>query len=688
MSQITPTSSMSLPCMLCGRQDDCPEKYGEKKTLHNLTLHYNCLLLSSGIWQRGEEDEGLYGFLLDDIKKEVNRAKKMKCCLCKNRGASIGCVTPRCKKSYHYPCGVEKECIFQFTESFRSYCWDHRPVQLVTSSQVGGSSHCTICLENIEHTPSYHVLHSPCCKSSWFHRDCLQYQALSAGLHFFRCSVCNNKDKFQNEMLRMGIHIPERDASWELEENAFHELLERYQHCDVEMCICPNGREFNKPDSKWEILRCQCCGSKGTHLACSSLMKYNHGWDCTECKNIVCTPGKRSRPGSLTPSETRGHLGYGLNQPSPKSPRKSVVVRPIHTISGILQDLRLQLCRNPMYLLVKKESIWDSSVKAFRKYSFSPFHTIHVKYKEFNLRKANQERNVSTSEYFHLLLKSLENSILFEGSERKNLSMHPDAQRDNLYFEAGRMIAVALVHGGPAPGFFSRTLFYCLIYEPQHVQPILDDVVDPDVLQAIRTIQSCHKRNSLQSAVNQYFEYLQNTGSLRLVHAVSDKVLLVNDILAYHVIRRVQQQLESFKLGLKTLGVLEKIQAHPTAFWSVLCMKQEKLTAKLMADLFTVAYPEDIYTNRQSDTCFWIDYLEDTEEGSTAVSLENILVFVTGLDSIPPAGFNPPATVHFSHRAVPTADRKHNCLKLPILPSYIEFRRSLDQAICKTLQKV
>lgn len=33
--------------------------------------------MSSGIWQRGEEDEGVDGFLITDIKKEVNRAAKL-----------------------------------------------------------------------------------------------------------------------------------------------------------------------------------------------------------------------------------------------------------------------------------------------------------------------------------------------------------------------------------------------------------------------------------------------------------------------------------------------------------------------------------------------------------------------------------------------------------------------------------
>lgn len=33
--------------------------------------------MSSGIWQRGEEDEGVDGFLIKDIRKEVNRAAKL-----------------------------------------------------------------------------------------------------------------------------------------------------------------------------------------------------------------------------------------------------------------------------------------------------------------------------------------------------------------------------------------------------------------------------------------------------------------------------------------------------------------------------------------------------------------------------------------------------------------------------------
>lgn len=33
--------------------------------------------MSSGIWQRGKEEEEVYGFLVEDIKKEVQRASKL-----------------------------------------------------------------------------------------------------------------------------------------------------------------------------------------------------------------------------------------------------------------------------------------------------------------------------------------------------------------------------------------------------------------------------------------------------------------------------------------------------------------------------------------------------------------------------------------------------------------------------------
>ncbi|XP_056403323.1 G2/M phase-specific E3 ubiquitin-protein ligase [Hyla sarda] len=693
MSDSDPSATGNLACMLCGRKDDCTEKFGEKKTYkeHNLTLHYYCLLLSSGIWQRGNEDEGIYGFLVSDIKKEINRARKLKCCVCKGHGASIGCVFPRCKRGYHFPCGTERQCIFQFTDIFSSFCWEHRPVQTVLSTQSKESSPCTICLETVEHVPSYHVLRGPCCKTSWYHRDCLQYQALSAGLFFFRCTVCNNRDIFQEEMLRMGIHIPERDASWELEENAFQELLERHQRCDVKRCLCRNGRDYNIPESKWEIIRCQSCGSSGTHIACSSVENVNQTWECAECSNIICSPVKRSHPASLNWSETIDNSGFDAEPPAAKCRKHSrnsrqVILKQVQRhISDILQELRSPIDKATFTVKVQSKSLWRSSLSCFRKRCFSPYNALQITFTNVN----GKSSDISPPCYFKLLLDAIQNSSVFEGSERKNLSLNVAALEEDLYYEAGRMLAMALVHGGPAPGFISHSLFYCLIYDSHHVQPTIEDVADPNVLQAILKIQSCHKINDLKAVIADYYEYLENTGSLRLVQSVSEKSYLIKNILAYHVIGRVQKPLERFKEGLKTLGVLENIQTYPTAFWSVLCMKPEKLTTKVLADLFTITYHRSLRPDQQCNAInLWEDYLEDTGDGATAVSLEDILSFATGIDSIPPAGFTPqPSVLFHSQHIFPSANRITHSLELPVKGSYEEFQESMDKAICTALNK-
>ncbi|XP_056201315.1 G2/M phase-specific E3 ubiquitin-protein ligase [Falco biarmicus] len=725
-------------CVLCGRPDDCPKKYGEKKTYaeYNLTVHNYCLLMSSGIWQRGEEDEGVDGFLIADIRKEVTRAAKLKCNICRKKGASIGCVAPKCKRSYHFPCGLEKECIFQFMENFRSYCWEHKPVQKLLNKESGGTSQCTICLDLVEQLPAYSVLKSPCCKNAWFHRECLQYQALSAGIFFFRCTVCNNKDKFQKEMLRMGIHIPEKDASWELEENAYQDLLQCYQHCDSRRCLCKKGRDYNQPDSKWEIKRCQYCGSRGTHLACSAVKSWELNWECMECRSIISKSGnyRKRKKHPLATSEKTDGTSCLLEEPSPKCPRQSAgsrrsflqspkitcrnnlspcshlqlpasnrVTMPLsplmsnrnwslrkkqlgkqrRQVSSILKELKLQVNTKTTRLNINPGNIWNSALKGFRQRNFNPTETIEIKFTNWKNR-LKTDISASKHRFFQLLMLHLENSSLFEGSSAKNLSLDFQAVKENLYFEAGKMIAVSLVHGGPSPGFFSETLFNCLVYGPENVKPALEDVADVDVAETIKMIKHANSLSSLQSTVQDCYKFLAAAGCLRPVTALCDKNKLVDDLLIHHVIKRIISPLESFRQGLETLGVLEKFQMHPDVFSSILCHKPERLSAEVLCDLFTIHSSSDV--NEVEGVDFWIHYLQDVESRESVVTLEDVLFFATGSFSVPPVGFDPEPAIKFLHRRYPVGNRLLNCLELPITQTYEQFKKIMELTIRKTLR--
>ncbi|XP_029847529.2 G2/M phase-specific E3 ubiquitin-protein ligase isoform X2 [Ixodes scapularis] len=297
-----------------------------------IMVHYYCLLFSSGLKQRGNTSGPLNGFLLADVMAELRRGAKLKCCYCNKFKATVACCLKMCEKKFHVGCGIANDCLLQFYGDFRAYCPDHRPNQHMTPKETGPAS-CLICACELVPQPSPRVLLTPCCKNS-FHKACLQAQAMSAGSHLFKCSVCNNKEAFQKEMLDYGISIPERDASWERQQGAYQELLYRYQRCDAVRCRCPMGREISLDGcSDWEVIPCSTCGSQGIHKACGNLsrapVQNANLWICVQCRKVLSQrlptglpngplKSKGAAASTSTPSESPLTEMDGTELPSPE----------------------------------------------------------------------------------------------------------------------------------------------------------------------------------------------------------------------------------------------------------------------------------------------------------------------------------------------------------------------------------
>lgn len=105
---------------------------------------------------------------------------------------------------------------------------------------------CIICMDPVGDKKSYSTMVCPACKHAWFHRACIQVEALHspcmrgstqhhqalltftlhvfllqgqatcAGINCFQCPLCRDKDKFKSEMFIMGIRIPDRLVSCRL----------------------------------------------------------------------------------------------------------------------------------------------------------------------------------------------------------------------------------------------------------------------------------------------------------------------------------------------------------------------------------------------------------------------------------------------------------------------------------------
>ncbi|XP_034191293.2 uncharacterized protein LOC117609273 isoform X1 [Osmia lignaria lignaria] len=283
---------LSKRCCFCGLSDEDELKFGKIYEHADIITHYYCLLLSSNMEQRGDDNEGILGFLIADIQKELRRGKRLTCTYCKKSGATLGCCNVKCKRIFHYPCGLNAGTLNQFFGEFRSFCINHRPKQKIDSEMkkeltISSKVMCYICYDQVNPYSITDTIWAPCCnKNAWFHRKCVQQLAMSAG-YFFKCPLCNDKKSFQKAMLQFGIFIPSQDASWELVPNAFEELLYRYDQCDAPICHCPKGRKHTSFNAKWELILCRTCGSQGIHMACGQLKWANPIWECTECISIL-----------------------------------------------------------------------------------------------------------------------------------------------------------------------------------------------------------------------------------------------------------------------------------------------------------------------------------------------------------------------------------------------------------------
>lgn len=64
-------------CRLCSKGPD-EDIFGKffRDASTGFSVHQYCMFLSSGLAQKGKEDEEFDGFLIKDIKKEITRAKR------------------------------------------------------------------------------------------------------------------------------------------------------------------------------------------------------------------------------------------------------------------------------------------------------------------------------------------------------------------------------------------------------------------------------------------------------------------------------------------------------------------------------------------------------------------------------------------------------------------------------------
>ncbi|XP_023801762.1 PHD finger protein 7-like [Cyanistes caeruleus] len=313
-------------CVLCHRVDADPDTCGNRREKYGLCAHMFCLYFATLLFRQEKKQVGFLGFLPQDIQCAVRRAAQKHCCVCGQSGATIMCCEEGCDRWFHLPCAKEGGCVTQYIAPYRSYCPEHRPEQMVQVTPEPGTE-CPICMEPVEDRMTFTTIVCPTCQRAWFHRDCLQGQAMRAGFFSFCCPLCRDDGMFAVEMFIMGIRIPFRLPTWE-DNDAFADLRVRHSRCNARECLYPGGREEAEEEGPWKLLLCSSCAAEGTHRRCSGLTVRRTRWECDSCAGLGTAP-RDEQPELNGPSRIRQsglEPAHGLSESEAIRPSSSSAV--------------------------------------------------------------------------------------------------------------------------------------------------------------------------------------------------------------------------------------------------------------------------------------------------------------------------------------------------------------------------
>ncbi|KAK9976744.1 hypothetical protein ABG768_021947 [Culter alburnus] len=247
------------------------------------------------------------------------------------------------------------------------------------------------------------------------------------------------------------------------------------------------------------------------------------------------------------------------------------------------------------------------------------------------------------------------------------------------------MIAVALVHGGLFPSFFSERLYQNLCSLPSSL-PTLEEITDLDLQCKLKKIEA-EDLMAARDAIMQAADSLSLLGSLGHINSMVERDHLVQAAISFYVEGKTKEALQQFAEGLSTLGVLNMMRIHPSTFKMAFCFSDKILKATDLMILFQAELSppgSNRWRLEKKVEGFWRDFLLDVEDGVFEITLDQLLVFASGADRIPALGFFPQPTLSFIHetgRKYPEANTCLVKLKLPIHNTYEVFTKYMCEGI-------
>ncbi|KAL3988970.1 hypothetical protein ACER0C_013288 [Sarotherodon galilaeus] len=281
-------------------------------------------------------------------------------------------------------------------------------------------------------------------------------------------------------------------------------------------------------------------------------------------------------------------------------------------------------------------------------------------------------------EFFRLLMVETQNSLgIFEGKPGSLLfSYSQQLLSSNKFYTAGKLIAWSIAHNGPGPRCINRHLFCMMCGQKTSLDDFDVEVfMDEDIKQNIEKVSNCNTPEYLADLKSHLGDWIAGCGIPDIYTAtLLDVKRIRGEIVSHFAFHRVASMIQQFVAGMDSCGQFwQMVKRCWKQFLPVFTNAGNKLTRNSFQDLFTIGWSPAGSNRREEEeaTMFqWEWWLMVIQEQEVDHTFEELLVFITGADLLPPLGFPQSCNIDFydqepGMRRIPYASTCSLSLYLP-----------------------
>ncbi len=243
------------------------------------------------------------------------------------------------------------------------------------------------------------------------------------------------------------------------------------------------------------------------------------------------------------------------------------------------------------------------------------------------------------------------------------------------YEIAGKLIAWSILQGGPGPRCIKPEIFNLLVGNKVNNVTLVDSCTDKKLQSILRQMVYCNKEE-FDSVTAEHQETIANYGYAKIYRSkFQDKEEIIGVLLKFHFLYSVHAEMQQMKDGLNATGGFGDIVfGSAEKFNNVLGNEVRPLTYISFKKEYCIMFSEAGSNRRAMEemTIFSFEvFLQDLEEKQVGdLRLEDLLIFITGADKIPPLGFDSSIKIDFydfqdNNRRLPHASTCSPAIYLP-----------------------